>query len=101
MTVFIFFYISFTITFFVFLDHGMREINIFFQRADGNLLIQQKVTINIQYRIKIRRKIKFDKFLYKIMFVIFCLHLRECKNLDVQMNIYITSIVYTHNYAEI
>jgi hypothetical protein len=24
-------------------------------------LIQQKVTINTQYRIKIRRKIKFDK----------------------------------------
>jgi len=47
---------------FIFLDHGTKGTNIFFQRVDGNLLIQQKVTTNIQYRIKIGRKIRSEKF---------------------------------------
>jgi len=51
----------FIVCFLIFLDHGMKETSTFSQQVDGNHLIQQKVTINTQYRIKIRRKIKFDK----------------------------------------
>jgi len=47
---------------FIFLDHGTKGTNIFFQPVDGNLLIQQKVTTNTQCQIKIGKKIKSDKF---------------------------------------
>lgn len=46
----------------------MKEINISSQRVDGNPLIQQKVMTNIQYQIKIKRKIKFDKFCFDGLF---------------------------------
>lgn len=44
--------------YFIFLDHGTKETNIFFQRVDGSLLIQQKVMTSIQYQIKIKKKDK-------------------------------------------
>ncbi|XP_011630506.1 protein FAM50 homolog isoform X1 [Pogonomyrmex barbatus] len=53
------------LSFFVFLDRGTRGTNTFFQQVDGNPSIQRKVTTNIQYRIKIGRKIRSDKLKYK------------------------------------
>ncbi|KAG5309614.1 FAM50 protein, partial [Acromyrmex insinuator] len=46
----------------------LRGINTFFQRVDGNPLIQQKVMTSIRYQIKTGRKIRSARFRFNKLF---------------------------------